>query len=144
MGGEEQIGFAGERDEHGGGERGGGRWGRGVEAGDAERERLCRSVRNYRYLLPQSLRNLELAYMRARPSQTMEDLKMERRWLEENCRAKVEAWEGECAKLEEFVDKGGFYQPMTLQEREEIVKAFGFCECCVHVRVRVLRRGCGS
>ncbi|KAM5539182.1 hypothetical protein V8D89_007055 [Ganoderma adspersum] len=92
----------------------------------AERERLCRSVRNYRYLLPQSLSHLELTYLRARPSQTMDDLKSERRWLEENCRAKVEAWERECTKLEEFVEKGGFYQPMTLQEREEIVKAFGF------------------
>ena len=94
----------------------------------AERERMCRSVRNYRYLLPQSLKHLEQTYLRARPSQTMDDLKSERRWLEENCRAKVEAWERECAKLEEFVQKGGFYQPMTLQEREEIVKAFGFCE----------------
>ena len=95
---------------------------------EAERQRLCRSVRNYKYLLPQSMKHLEQTYLRARPSETMDDLKKERRWLEENCRTKVEAWERECTKLEEFVDKGGFYQPMTLQEREDIVKAFGFCE----------------
>ncbi|PIL26781.1 hypothetical protein GSI_11117 [Ganoderma sinense ZZ0214-1] len=93
---------------------------------DAERERLCRNVRNYKRLLPQSVKDLELRYLRARPSETMEDLRRERAWLRENCHAKVEAWERECGKLEEFVDKGGFYQPMTLQEREEIVKAFGF------------------
>ena len=94
----------------------------------AERERMCRTVRNYRYLLPQSLKHLEQTYLRARPSESMDDLKRERAWLADNCRAKVEAWERECAKLEEFVNKGGFYQPMTTQEREEIVKAFGFCE----------------
>ncbi len=94
----------------------------------AERERLRRKVTNYKHLLPQSLKVLEQTYLRARPSETMDDLKKERKWLEDNCRTKIEAWERECAKLEEFVDKGGFYQPMTLQEREEIVKAFGFCK----------------
>ncbi|KAI1789230.1 hypothetical protein LXA43DRAFT_1155066 [Ganoderma leucocontextum] len=92
----------------------------------AERGRLCRKVADYKRDLAQSLKHLEQTYLRARPSQTMDDLKKDRLWLAENCRAKVEAWESECTKLEEFVDKGGFYQPMTLQEREEIIKAFGF------------------
>lgn len=95
----------------------------------AERERLCRKVTNYKRLLPQSSNFIEQTYIRARPSQTVEDLKKERQWANENCRMKVEAWERECTKLEEFVEKGGFYQPMSTQEREEIVKAFGFCEC---------------
>ena len=61
-------------------------------------------------------------------SKTVNDLKNERQWLDENCGKKVEAWQKECNALEDFVVKGGFYQPMSLQEREEIVKAFGFCK----------------
>ncbi|TBU41804.1 hypothetical protein BD309DRAFT_964525 [Dichomitus squalens] len=92
----------------------------------AERERLCRKVTNYKRLLPQISNLIEQTYIRSRPSQTTADLKKERQWMNENCRTKVEAWERECTKLEEFVENGGFYQPMSTQEREEIVKAFGF------------------
>lgn len=52
-------------------------------------------------------------------------------WLTENCGRKVDAWRGECDVLERYMLKDGFYQPLSLQEREEIVKAFGFCEYLV-------------
>ena len=67
----------------------------------------------------------------------MDDLKMEQRWLDENCGAKVDAWQKECDALEEFIVKGGLYQPLSLQERQDIVKAFGFSRCKVFVLTRI-------
>ncbi|KZT65176.1 hypothetical protein DAEQUDRAFT_539533 [Daedalea quercina L-15889] len=65
-------------------------------------------------------------YTRSRPSKTMQDLKDERAWFNENCGRKVERWREECTELEQLMLSDKFYQPLSLQEREDIVKAFGF------------------
>ncbi|KAI0353983.1 hypothetical protein OH77DRAFT_1426841 [Trametes cingulata] len=91
-----------------------------------ERDKLSQSVRLFKATMLNASHALQQDYMRKRPSKTMEDLKMERQWLEENCRRKIEIWQKECDALEQFLLKGGFYQPLSLQEREDIVKAFGF------------------
>ncbi|KAJ8454017.1 hypothetical protein ONZ51_g13274 [Trametes cubensis] len=95
----------------------------------SEREKLSHEVIKYKNTLLTALERLENAYIRKRPSKTMDDLKDERAWLYKNCRRKVETWVEECNALNEFIVKGGFYQPLSLQEREDIVKAFGFCKC---------------
>lgn len=68
-------------------------------------------------------------YIRSRPSESMQDLRDERIWFKDNCGRKVERWREECAELEKAMLSDKFYQPLSLQEREDIVKAFGFCEC---------------
>ncbi|KAH9887903.1 hypothetical protein C8Q73DRAFT_808008 [Cubamyces lactineus] len=93
---------------------------------DSERAKLSREVTNYKSTMLVALDRLENVYIRKRPLKTMDDLKEERAWLYENCRRKIETWVEECEAFREFLVKGGFYQPLSLQEREDIVKAFGF------------------
>ncbi|KAI9068435.1 hypothetical protein FKP32DRAFT_1561707 [Trametes sanguinea] len=90
------------------------------------RNALSGEVRRYKDTLDDALDLLRKEYMRKRPSKTMEDVKAERAWIAENCGQKVDAWKQECDVLEEFLVKGGFYQPVSLQERADIVKAFSF------------------
>ncbi|KAI0667327.1 hypothetical protein C8Q78DRAFT_404096 [Trametes maxima] len=91
-----------------------------------DRDELSAQVKEHKRSMMDSLRLLQQDYTRKRPSKTMEDMKTERRWLEDNCCRKVEAWRNECDALEDFLSRGGFYQPLSLQEREDIVKSFGF------------------
>ncbi|RPD60417.1 hypothetical protein L226DRAFT_469457 [Lentinus tigrinus ALCF2SS1-7] len=93
---------------------------------EEERTKLSRRVKNYKYLMLQGSDHIQKAYTRQRPSQTMDELKAERYWLDDNCRKKVETWQGECDALEQYIVKGGFYQPLSTQEVEDIVKSFGF------------------
>ncbi|CDO69109.1 hypothetical protein BN946_scf185042.g11 [Trametes cinnabarina] len=92
----------------------------------AARDTLSAEVRRYKDNLSDALDSLRKEYMRKRPLESMEDLKAERGWIEDNCGRKVESWKKECDALEEFLVKGGVYQPLSLQEREDIVKALGF------------------
>ena len=97
----------------------------------AARHTLSMQIAMHKIKMYQNYHEVQKEYLRQRPSKTVEDLKTERKWLEENCSRKVDAWQKECNALEEYIKKGGFYQPLSLQEREEIVKAFGFCECAL-------------
>ncbi|KAH9934852.1 uncharacterized protein B0H18DRAFT_1114692 [Fomitopsis serialis] len=56
----------------------------------------------------------------------MQDLRDEREWFKDNCGRKVERWREECTELEKVMLSDKFYQPLSLQERADIVKAFGF------------------
>lgn len=48
-------------------------------------------------------------------------------WFENNCMRKVVRWREDCDELEKIVTRvGTFYQPVTLQERQDIVKALDF------------------
>ncbi|KAL7277033.1 hypothetical protein ACG7TL_008877 [Trametes sanguinea] len=90
------------------------------------RDALSEEVRQYKHTLADALDLLRKEYMRKRPMKTMEDMRAEREWISENCGRKVDSWKEECDALEQFLVKGGFYQPLSLQERADIVKAFGF------------------
>lgn len=68
-------------------------------------------------------------YIRSRPSRTMQELQEERAWFKDNCSRKVERCREECVELERAMLSDKFYQPLSLQEREDIVKAFDFCKC---------------
>ncbi|RDX40863.1 hypothetical protein OH76DRAFT_1412593 [Lentinus brumalis] len=93
---------------------------------EEERRKLSRRIKNYKFLMLQSSDHIQKAYIRQRPSNTMDEMKTERQWLDENCRKKVESWQSACDALEEYIIKGGFYQPLSTQEVGDIVKAFGF------------------
>ncbi|KAI0696188.1 hypothetical protein BC835DRAFT_1272285 [Cytidiella melzeri] len=75
--------------------------------------------------------NIELGrvlktYLGSRPAKTMEDLQAERNWFADNCRRKADKYLSELEKLAEYVRKGGAYEPLSMQEIEDIVKAFDF------------------
>ncbi|KAI0816803.1 hypothetical protein BC628DRAFT_1334253 [Trametes gibbosa] len=90
------------------------------------RKELAHEVQVHKVNMSSALSTLQKEYIRKRPSKTTADMREERKWVDENCRIKVDAWRKECDALEEFLLKDGFYQPITLQERADIVKAFGF------------------
>ncbi len=91
------------------------------------REKFAKRIRTHKNLMLQSLDYVQQAYLLGLPSTlTLEDQAEEREWLGENCRKKVETWRGECVKLEEYITKGGTYQPLSTQELEDIVRSFNF------------------
>ena len=53
-------------------------------------------------------------------------LRDERKWFKDNCTRKLQGWISECDRLVEFILQDSVYQPLSLQEREDIVKAFDF------------------
>ncbi|KAG7096529.1 hypothetical protein E1B28_003958 [Marasmius oreades] len=72
------------------------------------------------------LEKVEDAYLRSRPSKTMRELLEERQWFKDNCRVKVERVFREVQELEKHVSQDTIYQPVSLQEKADIVKAFNF------------------
>jgi hypothetical protein len=63
--------------------------------------------------------------------QDVKELMEERDWFLENCGKKAHRVLKEYDELQKYITVDGMYQPLTLQEREDIVKAFGFCKCLV-------------
>ncbi|KZT03360.1 uncharacterized protein LAESUDRAFT_366011 [Laetiporus sulphureus 93-53] len=93
---------------------------------DARRRELAAKVKGWSTNLLNVVSKYEGEYIRSRPSQNMAELKEELAWYKINCRRKIETWREECGSLERFVLTDKIYQPLSLQEREDIVKAFGF------------------
>ena len=92
------------------------------------RKKLSENVGNYKVLLRQGSDLIQRTYLQSRPTlSTLADLKEERKWLNENCRKKVDGWAKECDKLEHSIMNGVLYQPVLTQELEDIVRSFGFC-----------------
>ncbi|OBZ65601.1 hypothetical protein A0H81_14501 [Grifola frondosa] len=91
------------------------------------RNRLARQINARKLEMLTLLFQIQRDYIRCRPSRNTEDLKNERKWVDENCRQKVEHWRSECDELEKYVLTDGiFYEPLSLQEKSDIVKAFNF------------------
>ena len=67
-------------------------------------------------------------YIRSRPVASMDDLKAERAWFTENCLERGDKYVEEYNKLATHLLTENGYAPLTLQERADIVKAFGFCK----------------
>ena len=91
-------------------------------------KQLSENVGNYKLLLRQGFNLIQKTYLQNIPSlSTLAEYREERKWLNENCGRKVDAWEKECDKLEHSVMNGVLYQPILTQELEDIVRSFGFC-----------------
>ncbi|KAI1789279.1 hypothetical protein LXA43DRAFT_590107 [Ganoderma leucocontextum] len=90
------------------------------------RERLLRRATDYRRGFAEGLEFIEQSHrIRTQTSQTSttEHSTEVRRWLDENCRAKVEALEREGTKLEAlFLDRVGVDQRVVVPKREDPVK----------------------
>lgn len=90
-----------------------------------DRKRLVFAVREKKKELQVNLNYAKQDYVRNRPAKTTVDLRKEYLWFEDNCAKKVEQWYKACNDLEQFMMKDGVYIPLSLQEREDIVRAFG-------------------
>ena len=71
---------------------------------------------------------LQRTYIRSRPASTTEELKSERAWFTKNCQEKVDKFVKEYGALATHLRTERGYEPLSLKEREDIVKSFGFCE----------------
>jgi hypothetical protein len=77
------------------------------------------------------LKRLEVVYIRSRPAAAMDELNAERAWFGQNCREKGDKYVGEYSKLAKHLLTESGYSPLSLQEKADIVKAFGFCESLI-------------
>lgn len=94
--------------------------------GRKKREQLAVEVDTERRRINLELDRLQSVYLRSRPTQTIQDLHTERKWFTDSCHRKVEKYVKELEKLADFVRKGGTYEALSMQEMEDIVKAFDF------------------
>lgn len=91
------------------------------------RENLGRSVKRQLAAAQQEFLQFRTRYFQHRPINTREEMNEETIWFRENCTVRAEKVFNAYKDLREHVIKAEvFYQPMSLQERQDIVKAFGF------------------
>ncbi|KAI3610997.1 hypothetical protein WG66_013798 [Moniliophthora roreri] len=79
-------------------------------------------IRKWKVFMAQA----EQAYIRSRPSQSMDEKRSERDWFRDNCRAKFRRAFDELLELRTSLERDTFYQSVSLAEKEDIVKAMGF------------------
>jgi hypothetical protein len=72
------------------------------------------------------MKTLQRRYIRSRPVSNMAELKSERTWFAENCQAKGDRFVEEYDAVATHLRRVRGYEPLSLKEREDIVKAFGF------------------
>ncbi|KAI0294246.1 hypothetical protein B0F90DRAFT_1758208 [Multifurca ochricompacta] len=90
------------------------------------RKELSSQAEQQAHMAAIGVQRLETRYIRSRPTMNMEELKAERAWFAQNCRERVDKYVREYSALAKHLltDKG--YEPLSLQEKADIVKAFGF------------------
>jgi hypothetical protein len=75
------------------------------------------------------MKRLQTTYTRSRPGvSTIADLKLERKWFLEICQEKGDKFVKEYEALATHLRTERGYEPLSLKEREDIVKSFGFCK----------------
>jgi hypothetical protein len=75
------------------------------------------------------MKRLQTTYTRSRPGiSNIDDLKLERKWFLENCQEKGDKFVKEYEALATHLRTERGYEPLSLKEREDIVKSFGFCK----------------
>ncbi|KAK7060167.1 hypothetical protein VNI00_000931 [Paramarasmius palmivorus] len=68
----------------------------------------------------------EQSYLRSRPTQTIDDTRAERAWFRDNCLIKFKRILDELPDFVAHIERDTVYQPLSHQEMEDVVKAFGF------------------
>jgi len=94
----------------------------------SHRKELCAKAQKKASSTAVEVKNLETRYMRSRPTRTMDELKGERAWFGQHCREKGDMYMAEYNKLATHLLTESGYAPLSLQEKADIVKAFGFCK----------------
>ena len=107
---------------------------------NARRKELSNRARREAEVTAAQMRILEATYIRSRPSTNMDDLKAERVWFVQNCRNKGDKYVEEYGNLATHILTERGYEPLSLKERADIVKAFGFCKsvCCLTTVIKIL------
>ncbi|KAH9052543.1 hypothetical protein EDB87DRAFT_1570453 [Lactarius vividus] len=72
------------------------------------------------------MERLETTYIRSRPVTTVDEIKSEREWFTQNCREKGDKFVKEYNALATYLRTERGYEPLTLKEKQDIVKSFGF------------------
>ena len=100
---------------------------KGGEEQTRTRESLGRSVTQQLTTAQRELFELRTRYFQHRPVSSQEEMREEVTWFKENCTARAEKVFDAYKDLREQVLKVEiFYQAISLQEKADIVKAFGF------------------
>jgi hypothetical protein len=94
--------------------------------GRSEREQLASQVDARRRTINADLARLKVQYLLSRPAKTLGDMQAEQDWFANNCHRKVDKFLNELTKLADYIRKGGSYEALSMQEMEDIVKAFDF------------------
>ncbi|KAK1220258.1 hypothetical protein PQX77_016994 [Marasmius sp. AFHP31] len=91
------------------------------------RQGLVREVLQYVQVWKHHMEMAEYTYTRSRPAYTQSmDCLSDSNWFKNNCRLKIERILREAEELGTHIARDTVYQPVSLQEKEDIVKAFGF------------------
>ncbi|KAK0440271.1 hypothetical protein EV421DRAFT_1712588 [Armillaria borealis] len=90
------------------------------------RDGLVAEVQADQKKLKSRLKELERSYLTSRPSNDPSQIIEDRQWFHKNCGVKIERCFAEYGKLEDHIINDAVYQPMSLQEKQDIVKALGF------------------
>ena len=72
---------------------------------------------------------LERTYIRSRHVTNTAEMKAEREWFTQNCREKGDKYAKEYEALATHILTEKGYEPLSLKEKADIVKAFNFCKC---------------
>jgi len=72
------------------------------------------------------VKTLEATYIRNLPATDMDELKAERAWFCQNCRGRGDTYVEEYCRLAKHFLIEDSYTPLPLQEKADVVKAFGF------------------
>ncbi|KAH9048674.1 hypothetical protein EDB83DRAFT_2507364 [Lactarius deliciosus] len=72
------------------------------------------------------MKRIETTYTRSRPVANTAELRSEREWFTQNCGEKGDKFVKEYNALATHIRTEGGYEPLSLKEREDIVKSFGF------------------
>ncbi|KAH9170424.1 hypothetical protein EDB89DRAFT_2071946 [Lactarius sanguifluus] len=80
------------------------------------------------------MKRIETTYTRSRPVANTAELRSEREWFTQNCGEKGDKFVKEYNALATHIRTERGYEPLSLKEREDIVKSFGFCRSSIHNR----------
>jgi len=98
------------------------------------RSQLIAEIAEHRDGAQSALNDAELGYLRLRRAPRA-NVEAEREWFRTNCRARGEKFLEEYDGLAAYVARDTFYEPVSLQEKADIVRAFDF-----GISVRCLHR----
>ena len=79
---------------------------------------------------------LQRTYIRSRPVSNTAELRSEREWFATNCQEKGDKFAKEYDALATHLRTERGYEPLSLKEREDIVKAFNFCKLFFPILVK--------
>jgi hypothetical protein len=82
------------------------------------------------------VKTLEATYIHSRPAVDMDGLKAEIAWFGQNCRERGDKYVEEYSKLAIYLLTENGYASLSLQEKADIVKSFGFCKSLIYVGIK--------